>query len=44
MSYTILQSTMYDPNAREVQIQRLMLSPRFDDAIRKKVVENGKTG
>ena len=32
------------PNAKVVQIQQQMLYPRVDDAIRTKVVENGKTG
>jgi len=41
MNYTTLQSTMYDLNVEVVQIQRRMLYPRVDDAIRTKVVENG---
>ncbi|BCV04336.1 MAG: hypothetical protein CM15mV84_050 [uncultured marine virus] len=32
------------PKCRGVRIQRRMLYPRVDDAIRTKVVENGKTG
>ena len=35
---------MYAPNAKGGQMLRRMLYPRVDDAIRKKVVENGKTG